>query len=40
MSKAIALARTHAAAAQEALRIMLVSGCAIALISAGRVLPV
>jgi hypothetical protein len=40
MTKAIALARSLESHALEAVRIVLVSGCAVALIAAGRALPV
>lgn len=39
MNKAIALARRYEAQSLETLRVALVSGCAIALIAAGQVLP-
>jgi hypothetical protein len=39
MAKAIALVRTHEARALEAARAVLVCSCAIALIAAGRFLP-
>lgn len=40
MAKAIAFTRTHIAQPLEVLRIVLVTGCAIALIGAGPVFPV
>lgn len=39
MAKAVALARSLESHAFEALRVALVSGCALALIAAGRALP-
>ena len=39
MANAVALARHHVAQPLEALRVVLVAGCAIALIAAGQFLP-